>query len=159
MKGHKEEACAATEVVIVSNEASRDAHRALYHYGEDRYVIIGDDLLECVVRVAEGVSRVHLSVQWSDIVRIATWKVKPEKGDIFLLLRGAGIQGEELRPFGDPVGGDIFPWLYYGKKIDVLRKICRSAKASVESHIKNKETRVYCHLISEDTKSIVASSL
>lgn len=159
MKGHEPETCPEREVVLASNEASREAHRALYRLTEDLYFIVRDDLLESIVRVTGGVKRVHITAPWADIIRIATWKPKPNKGDIFLLLRNSGIEGEELLPFRDSDADDIFPWLYYGKRIDVLRKICRSAKTNVERHLRNRETRVYCHLISEDTKSIVASSL
>ncbi len=159
MKGHEQQTGVAREVVIVSNESSRDAHMSLYHYAEDRYFIADTDLLGSIVRLTDGASRLHISVSWADIIRIATWKSDPERGDIFVLLRKAGIQGEELHPFGNSAAGDIFPWLYYGKKMDVLRKICRSAKTNVESRIRNKETRVYCHLVSEITNSIVASSL
>ncbi len=147
------------EVVLVSDEASRDAHKALYHLAENLYFIVNDDLLECIVRRTDEVSKVHITATWADMIRIATWSREPNKGDIFLLLRNSGIGADELGPFRSSGAADIFPWLYYGNRLDVLRKICRSAKTNVEKHMKNKETRVYCHLISETTQSIVASSL
>lgn len=149
----------AREVVLASNEESRDAHKALYHFAEELYLIVGDDLLESIAGVTEEMSRVHITVPWTDLISIATWKTGPSKADIFFLLTNSGVDGEELRPFKDSDAGDIFPWLYYGKRLNVLRKICRSAKTNVEKHLKNREARVYCHLVSEDTKSIVASSL
>ncbi len=144
---------------MVSNETSRDAHRALYHLAENLYFIVNGDLLESIVRKTDDMNRVHITATWADMIRIATWSREPNKGDIFLLLRNSGIGAEELGPFRNSGAADIFPWLYYGNRLDVLRKICRSAKTNVEKFIKNKETRVYCHLISETTQSIVASSL
>lgn len=147
------------EVVLASNKTCRDAHRALYHFTEDHYVIVEEDLLKAIASVTEDKHRVHITGPWADIIRIATWKSKPGRGDVLLLLRNSGIEGEELIPFRNAESGDIFPWLYYGRKVDVLRRICRSAKANAEKHLKNGEAKIYCHLISEDTKSIVASSL
>ena len=80
-------------------------------------------------------------------------------GDAFFLLRNTGISREELLPFRDSDISDLFPWLYYGKRFDILRKICVAAKTNAERHIKNRDTRVHCHLSSVDTNRIVASSL
>ncbi len=161
MKGCRQEPepCPSREVVLTSNEVSRDAHRALYHFAEGLYLVIREELLESIIRATDQMNRVHIAVPWTDIIRIATWKTEPNKGDIFLLLKNSGVGGDELRPFRDSEAGDIFPWLYYGKRLEVLRKICRIARTNIEKHIKNKEARVYCHLVLEDVKSIVASSL
>ena len=144
---------------MASSEASRDAHQGLYHFADGVYIIAKRDIIGSIAELPDDLSRIHISSPWEDIVRLAVWKSEPAKGDVFLLLTNAGITVEELRPFRDSEISDIFPWLYYGRRLDVLRKICRVAKANAEKHVRNRETHVYCHLTSEVTKSIVASSL
>jgi len=46
---------------------------------------------------------------------------------------------------------DLFPWLYYSNRFDILRKICGIAKTRIESKIDSKTVLVYCHLVSEET--------
>lgn len=147
------------EIVLASSQASIEAHKSLYHFGDDTYVIAGGDIIGSVAELPDGLSRVHISSPWEDMVRLAVWKSEPAKGDILLLLIGAGITVDQLHPFRESEVSDIFPWLYYGRRLDVLRKICRIAKTNTEKHIKSKDAHVYCHLTSEATKSIVASSL
>jgi len=90
------------ETVLASSESSRDAHRELYRFAEDAYIVVSGSLLDTI---------------------------------------------------------NLFPWLYYGKRFDVLRKICFAAKTNAERHVRNREMRVHCHLSSADTNRIVASSL
>jgi len=47
---------------------------------------------------------------------------------------------------------DIFPWLYYGKMFDILRRLCHIAKRKVEDNFKKYFIVVECHIIAEDTK-------
>jgi hypothetical protein len=148
-----------TEVVLASDEPSKIAHKELYHFHDDSYRIVWDDLLETIAAFEGKISRVHISSNWTDIVRLATWRSKPSTGDVFFLLRNMGIRPEELLPFRDSDISDLFPWLYYGKRVDILRKICLAAKTNAERHMKNRDTRVHCHLSSGDTSRIVASSL
>ena len=147
------------EVVLASDETSRNAHKELYHFSDGSYRIVGDDLLETVAGFEGEKSRLHISSNWVDIIRLATWRSRPNPGDVFFLLRTMGIGAEELLPFRDSAITDLFPWLYYGKKFDILRKICLAAKTNAERHIKNRDTRVHCHLSSGDISRIVASSL
>lgn len=147
------------EIVLASSVASREAHKELYHFTDGVYVISGNDLMGEIAGLPGSVNRVHISSHWEDMVSLAVWKSKPAREDVFLLLMNAGIAAEELAPFRDSEVSDIFPWLYYGNRLDVLRKICRIAKASAEKHIGRRNTHVYCHLTSESTGSIVASSL
>jgi hypothetical protein len=147
------------EIVFASDEGSKNAHRELYHLGEQAYVIPADNFIEAIAQFEGDVHRLHISSNWHDIIRLAVWRADPKAGDVFLLLRNIGIAAEELHPFRESDIADIFPWLYYGKRLDVLRKICFAARANVEKRLKNKEARVHCHLTSEDTNRIVASSL
>lgn len=148
-----------TEIVIVSNETSLRAHKDIFKFDEDSYIAPGGDLLEFIAAFEGSVNRLHIASTWIDFIKLVLWKPAPKKGDLFLLLRDMGIGPDELRPFRDSGMGDIFPWLYYGRRFDVLKKICLQAKTSAEKRMKNKDIRVHCHLVSEDTNRIVASSL
>jgi hypothetical protein len=146
------------EAVLVSDNEAKKLHRELYHCDEDAYRI-AEDLLASVVALSADLRRVHIVAAWTDILRLALWKQEPKTGDLILLLRGIGVKSEELLPFRGANTGDIFPWLYYGKRLDTLRKICRIAKENAERHLRNREARVHTHLVSEEVHCIVASSL
>ncbi|MCL5023978.1 MAG: hypothetical protein M1497_11560 [Nitrospirae bacterium] len=147
------------EIVLASNESAMDAHRRLYSFGEEAYVIVGEDMIGTLTAFSGDPERLHISSDWSDLVRLATWKPRPKTGDLFLLLTAAGITEEKLLPFRDADVADIFPWLYYSRRFDVLRKMCRTAKANAERHLRKKDARVHCHLTSDYADRIVASSL
>ena len=148
-----------TEWVFVSSPAAKDAHKNLYHFSETSYIITGEDLMESLIGFRGNLSRLHIASTWTIMVGLAIWRARPHRGDMFLLLRNAGISAEELAPFRESEVGDIFPWLYYGKRFDVLRRICQTAKASTERYLKEKDARVHCHLVVEDIPQIIASSL
>lgn len=156
---HKEEVVHLNEIVLVSNEISKDMHGNIFNLSEDSYIFSGKDMLETVTEFSKAPGKLHIASTWVDMLRLAAWSFNPSRGDVFIILRNAGIRTEELLPFRDSDIMDIFPWLYYGKKLDVLRKICLTARINSEKHLKNKDVRVKCHLISEDSKQIVASSL
>jgi hypothetical protein len=147
------------ETVLASSESSRDAHRELYRFAEDAYIVVSGSLLDTITAFNGDSDRLHISSDWSDAVRLAVWKTDPGIGDALFLLRNMGISSEELLPYRRAEVSDLFPWLYYGKRFDVLRKICFAAKTNAERHVRNREMRVHCHLSSADTNRIVASSL
>ena len=147
-----------TETVLVSDNEAQRLHRELYHCSEDAYRRV-EDLLAAVAALSADLRRVHIVATWSDLLRLALWKQEPKIGDLFLLLKGTGVRSEELLPFKDADIGDMFPWLYYGKRLDTLRKICRVAKENAEKHLRNREARVHTHLVSAEVHRIVASSL
>jgi hypothetical protein len=146
------------EVVLASDETSWYAHQELYRLNDGSYRIVSD-LLGTIAALEGRIKRLHISSNWTDIIRLATWRPDPNRGDVFVLLRNIGISPGELLPFRDAALADIFPWLYYGKRFDILRKICRAAKTNAERHLKDGDTRVHCHLSSGDVNRIVASSL
>jgi hypothetical protein len=148
-----------TELVFASSPASKDAHKSLYHFPESSYIITGEDLMDSLVRFGGDASRLHIASPWAIMVGLAAGKRSPQVGDLFLLLRNAGVVAEEMTPFRHSEIADVFPWLYYGRRFDVLRKICQTAKANAERQLKGKEARVQCHLVVEDTCQIIASSL
>lgn len=148
-----------TEMAIVSNDAAMCAHRELYHLQDDAYIFANNDLLKAVSAAQGYLGRLHIASTWTDILKLALWKKDPAIGDVLVLLRNAGISPDELLPFRDADIRDIFPWLYYGRRFNVLRKICHIAKVNSEKHISNRDVRVHCHIVSEDVKLIVASTL
>lgn len=158
------------EVVICDSELSRQAHKELFHFKDDVYIIADNEsgVFDAVVNIATTcnsaeeacLSRIHLVLGWENILKISAWKAaKPAPGDAFLVLKNAGVSSQELQPFKTADINDMFPWLYYGKRFDVLRKVCHAAKRQLEGHLKSHSIRVDSHLIADDTKRIVASSL
>jgi hypothetical protein len=147
------------EGVIASNKESKYAHSKLYHYAEDAYITVDGDILNAVVTFSKDMKRLHIAATWRDLLRLCVWKEDPKTGDLFVLFKNSGIRTEELLPFRDSDIGDLFPWLYYGRRFEVLRKICRVAKANAESRTSRNDILVHCHLISEELQCIIASSL
>ncbi len=148
-----------SELVLASSEAARDAHRELYHLAEGLYIIAEENLFERVASLSGDLNKLHIASNWADILKLATWRAKPAMADVFFLLTHLGIRPEELQPFRESGIEDLFPWLYYARRFDILRKVCLAAKTNAERHLTNRETRIYCHLTSAETNRIVASSL
>jgi hypothetical protein len=110
--------------------------------------------------VSTGPSRIHIVMGWENILRVSSWKSeRPAAGDAFLVLKNSGVSPHDLQPFKAADINDLFPWLYYGKRFDVLRKICHAAKKQIENHLKNHAIRVDGHLIADNSRLIIASSL
>ncbi len=151
------------EIVLSQDERSKNAHREIFFFGEDAYVMAGDGILNLLISISESdrdILKLHISAGWENILMVALWKTdRPTIGNVFSLLRNAGIKTEELFRFRNSDINDLFPWLYYGKRFNVLRKICSLAKSHAESQLKDKNIRIECHLVSEDTSRIIASSL
>ena len=158
------------ELVICDSEGSQSAHKELFHFREEVYVIAGgqDNVFDTILSMVEtfntepetGPSRIHIVLGWENILRVSVWKsTRPGTGDTFILLKNSGVSPQDLQPFKTADVNDLFPWLYYGKRFEVLRKICHAAKKQMESHLKNHSIRVDGHLMADDTKRIIASSL
>ena len=147
------------DIVLVADERSKKIHRGLFNFTEDAYRLGPGDFFTRIGGLDEPARRVHIVLPWRDMVRLAIWTENPSRGDVLVLSADAGMSAEELLPFKGSDIGDLFPYLVYGKRFGVLRKICRIASKSSERHMKNKDVRVHCHLVSEDADMIIASSL
>jgi len=158
------------ELVICDSECSRIAHKELFHFSDEVYILAGeqDNVFDTILGIMNtfnaspdrGPSRIHMVLGWENILRVSSWKLtRPDAGDAFILLKNSGVSAQELQPFKTSDITDIFPWLYYGKRFDVLRKICNAAKKQMEGRLKNHNIRVDGHLIADYTKKIVASTL
>ncbi|MFZ3122467.1 MAG: hypothetical protein WA104_03755 [Thermodesulfovibrionales bacterium] len=156
------------ELVICDSETASQAHKELFRSTDNKHIILDNaasilDSLSHIINVycsSHSLQKIHLVMGWSNILQVSLWKTaKPAVGDIFTLLRNEGISSEELKMLKASAIDDIFPWLYYGKRFGVLRKICHIAKRKAEDSFKGHSITVDCHIIAEDTKKIVASSL
>jgi|MudIll2142460700_1097286.scaffolds.fasta_scaffold119472_3 hypothetical protein len=149
------------ELVLVQHELSKKIHQELFSFDESRYIMAGNDILESILALAgQGVDKMHIAADWKHLLMIALWMPsQPSVFDVMNLLKKYGASDDELAPFRTSDADDFFPWLYYGRKFDMLRKICNAAKAKAESRVSRKHMHIICHLVSEDTSRIVASSL
>jgi len=149
------------EVVLVQHEVSKQAHQQLFSFDDSRYVTSGSDILESILSLsARGADKMHIAADWEHLLMISLWTPStPPVFDVMSLLKKFGAGDAELAPFRTSDINDLFPWIYYGNKFDMLRKICNAAKARAESRITRKHLHIICHLVAEDTIRIVASSL
>ncbi len=149
------------EIVIFQDEISRKSHKALFSLDDACYKQSCINIVDSVLEVAQsGLSKLHISAGWENILKIAVWTCdSPLIHDVISLVKKCGVKEEELMPFKHSDINDIFPWLYYSNRTDILRKICSAAKTRIESRIDSRKVLVYCHLVSEETEKIIASSL
>lgn len=149
------------EIVIFQDEISRKSHKDLFSLDDACYKQSYINIVDSVVEVAQaGLSKLHISAGWENILKIAVWTCdSPLIHDVTSLVKKCGVKEEELVPFKHSDINDIFPWLYYSNRTDILRKICNAAKTRIESRIDSRKVLVYCHLVSEETEKIIASSL
>jgi hypothetical protein len=103
--------------------------------------------------------RLHVAVDWDTLLHLSAGKDTLRWPDLYLVLKDAGVKPEEMQPFRDAPPADLFPWLYYGKRFDVLRKLCLQAKRKLDTRLAAHDVRTVCHLVGDDGSRIVASSL
>ncbi len=148
------------EVVISPNELSARAHKELYSFHDEHYIMSGTDLLASILSAAEmGADRLHIAVDWENLLKVALWSTRPQLFDVLRLLKKSGAAETELQPFMKAEISDLLPWLYYGRKFDILRRICNAARMSAEAKTNRKGLHIYCHLVSDESQRIIASSL
>ncbi len=158
------------ELIVCESEQARQAHRELFRFSDIHYLTATEPgkVFEAIVGVVAGCnsrtsvcpSKIDVVVSWENLLKLSLWQeARPTASDVLIFLRVMGISSHELEPFKTSDLDDFFPWLYYGKRLDILRRICHTAKRKIESHLKNLSVRVNCHIIAEDTRKIVASSL
>ena len=149
------------EIVIFQDEISRKSHKALFSLDDACYQQSCKNIVDSVLEVAQaGLSKLHISAGWENILKIAVWTCdSPLIHDVIMLIKKCGVKEEDLMPFKHSDINDILPWLYYSNRTDILRKICSAAKLRIESRIDSRKVLVYCHLVSEETEKIIASSI
>jgi hypothetical protein len=149
------------EIVIFQDEISRKSHKALFSLDDACYKQSCINIVDSVLEAAQnGLSKLHIAAEWENILKIAVWTSDSLLiHDVISLIKKCGVKEEELMPFKHSDINDIFPWLYYSNRTDILRKICGAAKTRIESRIDSRKVLVYCHLVSKDAEKIIASSL
>ncbi len=149
------------EVVLYQGEAAKRSHQNLFSLDDSCYCPTGESIVASILSANLGnVSKLHISAGWDAMLEVALWTTaRPPVHDVLVLLRRAGIGEDEIGPFKKSEVGDIFPWLYYGKRFDVLRKLCNTAKTRIDSKLERKKLLVYCHLAMADVGRIIASNL
>lgn len=149
------------ELVIYEGEAARKSHKEMFSFDDSYYEKSGADIVKSLTGAARGdISKIHIAAGWESILRVALWtSSRPLIHDVLGLLKKTGVGDAELSPFKHADIQDLFPWLYYGKKFETLRKVCNRARARAEAGLEKKKLLVYCHLVSEETGAVVASSL
>lgn len=154
--------------ILCDSELSKKAHKELFRYEDNIYEVVDNkDVLYKTKEIIDLLnsspssipSKIHVVLNWANILKILLWQSENPTGEMLLVLRNFGLKSEELNLFKNCDVGDIFFYLYYGKRFDVLRKVCHSAKRQIEKHLRNNFIKVDSHIVAEDTGRIVASSL
>ncbi len=158
-----------TEVVIYDSAAAHQAHMELFRYSKNAYISSGDTnnafplvitLVDTCNSAESCPTRIHLALGWENMLKVAAWQADFALiKDVFIVLKNAGVTDNALAPFSASPVADLFPYLYYGKQLDVLKKVCVMARKQVESRVRKSPVRVDCHIITEDSPRVVASSL
>lgn len=154
----RKEMSGSREKVVYLGETARKSHKALFSLGDECYVPISKDIVGAVLAFGnQDLERLHISADWKAILKVALWtRGEPAIFDVINLLKKAGATDHDIGPFRESAVEHILPSLYYGRRFDILKRVCRAAKVAAESRINSK---VYCHLVSEQDAKIVASSL
>ncbi|GBE02488.1 hypothetical protein BMS3Bbin06_01740 [bacterium BMS3Bbin06] len=148
------------EVVVSEDARSRDAHMEVFRLRRDAYRYMGGDLYGALTRsVVGGALRVHVSCGWKWLLRLTFGRRDFGKGELVSLLKTAGLTDDDLRPFRTANPDDIFYFLYYGKRFDVLRRLCRSAKRRSEELPETGAAKIEFHLVAPEDSRIIASSI
>ncbi|RMG70082.1 MAG: hypothetical protein D6710_07720 [Nitrospirae bacterium] len=148
------------EVVISEDELCREAHRGLFRFSSENYIVADGDAFKLLKDVLKaGAIKVHLVGSWRWILGFAMGSKELDRGELFYTLKSLGLKEEELVPFRKSDVDDLFHFLYYGKRFEVLRRVCQRAKKKTEQSLNKEGVSIHCHIVSAITNQIVASSL
>jgi hypothetical protein len=149
------------EVVLYQGEAAKRSHQNLFSLDDACYCPAGESMVAAILSAdLENACKLHISAGWEAMLEVALWtRGRPQVHDVLGLLKKAGVGDGEIAPFKKSEVADLFPWLYYGKRLDVLRRVCNTAKTRIDSKLERKKLLVYCHLSMDDAGRIVASNL
>ncbi len=103
---------------------------------------------------------IHILLEWQHMVQLATWRFEIISGaEIYSLLSNAGLNIDNINSTKYNNIQGIFMYLLKNARFDVFRRVCHLAKKNIIEHINDKSMQVICHLASQETKTIIASSL
>lgn len=146
-----------TVLVIADTRESMKAHQELFHWSDELYRVSQKLPVEILDGLDRKIERVHIVGSWQYILQIATGSKELTPGDLSLLMKKLGLTDEEVKPFLNAPLNDLFYTLYYGKRFDVLRRLCHYIKKSIQEEFSG--IMVDCHIVVPDRAQIVASSL
>ncbi len=148
------------EIVIVEDNHCMKAHRDLFRMSEDCYRRQPRDTYTTVNTYCEyGPYRVHLVGTWTWLLSLAFLRDSPpDNFEVLYLLKQLGVEESLLQAFRESRIEDIYYTLYYGRRLDVLRRLCHYTRWRLQEAIKT-GTRFECHIVSYDRPQIIASSL
>ncbi len=146
-------------LILCENIIAKEAHRELFGYDDSCYVISGmESIKKELIRLSRfrNIESLHICVSWTSLLELSTKDGALNRFNITELMKRAGLNEEEREIIKDFGINDIFPWLYYGRRFRVLRKLCNIVKDNIK---RDMNLKLEIHLISEDIKQIVASTL
>ncbi len=144
-------------VVIAEDEKAKRAHQELFRWPDEMYRVLGGVDLEYLSSLNGTADRVHITGSWQFLLKVGLWSRDVAPGQMSLLLKKLGMPDEEIRPFLKAPLDDLFYTLYYGKRFEVLRKLCHYIRRSLQDRLGG--LPVDCHMVVPGRAQIVASSL
>jgi hypothetical protein len=147
-------------LVLVEGEAAKKSHQELFSLPNAPYRVIKRTITEEVTTAFLGLpAELHIAAGWETMLSAALWsRTAPSVHDVRALMKKSGMADDDLSFLENLDLHNLFSLLCREKRFDFLRGMCNTAKANVESRC-GRNTRVHCHLVSEETSGIVASSL
>jgi hypothetical protein len=147
-------------LVLVEGEAAKKSHQELFSLPDALYRCVEGIIIDEVIALSPSVSgELHIAGGWETILSAAMWSgTAPAVCDVLALLKKTGMADAELSLLDDLALRDIFSLLCREESLELLRRICNVARANVES-LRSGGAKVHIHIVSDETKRIVASSL
>jgi hypothetical protein len=167
-------------LVLCINEEAAQAHLGLFGLPEHAYATPADnqrassavsavswlmrriDDLSLAGRPPDTPKAVHLQVvvDGSGLAALALWSVdEPSPDELLSLLTTAGMAAGEARAITPHGRRRIFASLCHENRVDILRRLCRLVKRKIEDRTRAPGLHVDCHMLAEESKRLVASSL
>ena len=144
-------------VVIADSEQSKEAHQELFRYSDDNYMLVENLPFSVLSSLNGSAERLHIAGSWEYVLKIAIGSEEIRPGDVSLLMKKLGLPEDEIRPFLNAPLNDLFYTLYYGKRFDVLRRLCHHIRRTIQERFSG--LMVDCHIVVPERPQIVASSL
>jgi hypothetical protein len=148
-------------MVLFQGGRAKRSHQKLFSLEEDCYFAARRSITESILlSVGESVVKMHIVTGWQDMLKVALWTAgNPSSSDTLALIGKICKLPEGLDAPETEDVNDIFRRLYHGGRLDVFRKVCRTAKSMTESMTIGRKLLVHCHLVGDERTGIVASSL
>jgi len=143
-------------VVIAENEYAKKAHQELFHWA-DEYYRLEPHPFKFIESIDGKFEKLHIVGSWQYILKLALFSEELNPSATMFLFKKLGMPEEELKPFSSAPVDDIFYTIYYGKRFEILRKLCHHIRQLLQQQYKG--LIVDCHLVIPDRAQIVASSL